>query len=77
MNQATEVNEASEVNQANEAIIDEFFIAINQTIDSGDANIVKSLFIKYKNILPKNYIVMANDIIFELTQEKFELISIN
>jgi len=57
--------------------MDDYFNDIyNYTIETGETKYLKFLIRKYKNKLNNSHIVIANNIIFQLTQESFEAMDI-
>ena len=62
--------------ETNDTLEDEFMYIVEQTIETGDCNKLKNIINLYKNKIHKNYIEIAENIYYDLVQEKFEDITL-
>jgi hypothetical protein len=58
--------------ETNDTLEDEFMYIVEQTIETGDCNQLRNVINIYKNKIHKNYIEIAENIYYQLVQEKFE-----
>jgi hypothetical protein len=58
--------------ETNDTLEDEFMYIVEQTIETGDCNQLRNVINIYKNKIHKNYIKIAENIYYDLVQEKFE-----
>ena len=61
----------------NSNIYEHFTIIANYTIETGNPKYLEQYIKKYRKLLNKSHIEMANNIIFQLTEEKLEDMNIN
>lgn len=60
----------------NDTYEDQFLFEIDKAIETGNINIILNAIQLYKNVISESYIVMANNIYYELISEKLGDISI-
>ena len=62
--------------ETNDTLEDEFMYIIERIIETGDCNQLRNTINLYKNKIHKNYIEIAENIYYQLVQEKFEDITL-
>lgn len=62
--------------ESNITVQELFYFEIDRSIETGDINIIKNALIEYKNFLDISHHNLANKIIFQLTEEKLDDLSI-
>ena len=62
--------------ETNDTIEDEFMYIVEQIIETGDSNMLRNIINNYRGKIHKNYIDIAENILYELVKEKLEEISI-
>jgi hypothetical protein len=62
--------------ETNDTIEDEFMYIVERIIETGDSNILRNVINNYRGRIHKNYIDIAENILYELVKEKLEEISI-
>ena len=62
--------------ETNDTIEDEFMYIVEQIIETGNSNMLRNIINNYRGKIHKNYIDIAENILYELVKEKLEEISI-
>ena len=60
----------------NDTYQEQFLYEIDRAIEYGDPNIISNAVRSYKCLISEKYIIMANNIYYELINEKMESMSI-
>lgn len=70
------LNYDNEEENPNDTIEEMFHYEVEKAIDSGDINIIKNAIKDYGHLINKSYIEWANSIVFQIVEEKMEIISL-